>query len=285
MKVFENFDLTNYNSYKIKSTCSIAYFPETENDFIQLFIKLKEQEYVVLGNGNNTILSKSKYLQPFIILNGNFNKVLVKDTLIEAESGATTLDLSNIALKSHLSGAEFLYDIPSSIGGAVVMNAGTQEGETKNILFKVRYLDLIDFDVKEKSNAEINLSYRNSYFQNRKDKIILKAWFILKKGNFEEIQKLMIESKERRWSKQPREYPNCGSVFKRPPGKFVGPMLDELGLKGYTVGGAQVSEKHSGFIVNKGGATGNDILNLIMEIKGRVKQKFNVNLEVEQRII
>lgn len=285
MKVLKNFDLTNYNSYKISSNCRIAYLPEKENDFVELFKLLKGQEYVLIGNGNNVILSKYFYELPFIILNGSFNNINVNDVFIEAEVGATTIELSSIALKHSLKGAEFLYDIPSSIGGAVVMNAGTKEGETKNILYKVRYLDLNDLTIKEKLNHEINLTYRNSYFQNKKDKIILKAWFKLELGAYDQIEDLMKESKERRWSKQPREYPNCGSVFKRPPGKFVGPMLDELGLKGFTIGGAQISEKHSGFIVNLGDATGEDILDVINHVQKMVLDKFDVNLEVEQRII
>ena len=285
MKIFKDFELSNFNSYKIKSKCSIAYFPESESDFIELFTTLKGNDYIVIGNGNNIILSKEYYNIPFVILNGFFDRIAINGNYVEAEAGATTSNLSEFALKNSLTGAEFLYDIPSSIGGAVVMNAGTKEGETKNILHKVRYLDLNDLHIKEKLNSQVNLSYRDSYFQNNKNTIILKVWFKLEKGEQNRIDSLMNESKERRWSKQPREFPNCGSVFKRPPGRFVGPMIDELGLKGFTVGGAQVSEKHSGFIVNKDEATGEEILTLIKEIQKRVKEKFDVELEVEQRVI
>lgn len=285
MKILKNLDLTKYNSYRTKATCSVGYFPEHEDDLVLVFNKLGIQPFIVLGNGNNTILSKSYYDEPFIILNGYFDAIKVCDTVIEAEAGATILEVSNIALQNSLTGAEFLYDIPSSVGGAIVMNAGTKEGETKNILLKVRYLDLEDMVIKEKMNSEIDFSYRNSFFQKNKDKIVLKAWFQLRKGDPVAIEQLMLESKERRWAKQPREYPNCGSVFKRPPGRYVGPMLDELGLKGFGIGGAQVSEKHSGFIVNTGGATGEDILKLIKHIQERVFEKFGLELEVEQRII
>lgn len=285
MKIVENLDLSNYNSYRTSAICSIGYFPENEEDLMLLFQKRGNQSFVILGNGNNTILSKPYYQDPFVILNGCFDAIRVCDDIIEAEAGATLLKVSEIALEHSLTGAEFLYDIPSSVGGAVVMNAGTKEGETKNILLKVRYLDLQDMIIKEKLNVEIDFDYRNSFFQKNKDKIVLKSWFQLRKGDSVTIEQLMNESKERRWSKQPREYPNCGSVFKRPPGRFVGPMLDELGLKGFTIGGAQVSEKHSGFIVNKGGATGEDILKLINHIRTEVFKKFNLILEVEQRII
>lgn len=281
----KNFNLKPYNSYGIEAFCAKAYFPESEKDLIGLFKKEKEEKFIVLGNGNNIILSRPYYKESFIILNGCINDIKVKENIIEAGAGATILQVSERALENSLTGAEFYYDIPSSVGGAVVMNAGTKEGETQNILARVRYLDLQGYEVKEKENEEIQFGYRTSFFQQNKDKIILRAWFKLDKGNKKEIASLMKTSKERRWSKQPREFPNCGSVFKRPPGRYVGPMLDELGLKGFAIGDAQVSEKHSGFIVNKGKATGNDILNLIKEIQLKVLTKFGVLLEVEQRVI
>ena len=283
MKVYNDFDLTNYNSYRIKSKCKTVYFPESEDDVVALYKSNKS--FILLGSGHNLILSKAYYDKDFLIFNGNFNEVGTKLNVISAEAGATVLKVSETAEENGLTGVEFYYDIPSSVGGAVVMNAGTKEGETKNILKKVRYLDLADMLVKEKVNEELELGYRNSIFQNQKSKIILKAWFQLNVGDSKNIRKIMDESKARRWSKQPREFPNSGSVFKRPPGKFVGPMLDELGLKGYTIGGAQVSKKHSGFIVNINNATGEDILNLIKHIQKKVKERFNINLEVEQRII
>lgn len=285
MKIYTNFDLTNYNSYRLEATCKTAYFPESESDLIGLYKNKKN--YILLGNGYNVILSKASYNEDFVLFNGNFNTVSVdrESQIISAEAGATTLDVSLEAEKHSLTGVEFYFDIPSSIGGAVVMNAGTKEGETKNILLKVRYLDLSDMTVKEKNKNELEFEYRNSLFQKSKDKIILKAWFKLKQGNSQEIRKVMEESKVRRWAKQPREYPNCGSVYKRPPGRFVGPMIDELGLKGYRVGGAEISQKHSGFIVNIGNATGKDILAIIKHTKEKVLGKFGVELEVEQRVI
>src|SRR5690554_2408813 len=201
MKIFKDFELSNFNSYKIKSKCAFAYFPESENDFIELFSTLKGKKYIVIGNGNNVILSKSYYNIPFVILNGFFDRITLNESYIEAEAGATTFNLSKFALENSLTGAEFLYDIPSSIGGAVVMNAGTKEGETKNILHKVRYLDLNDLHIKEKLNSEIDLSYRDSYFQNNKDAIILKVWFRLEQG---EQDKIESRSEERRVGKECR---------------------------------------------------------------------------------
>ncbi|MDA7652619.1 UDP-N-acetylmuramate dehydrogenase [Akkermansiaceae bacterium] len=285
MIIKNNFDLSLYNSYRLKAKCRTAFFPENEEDALALYSK--KREYIVLGGGNNVIFSKPFYDLDFIIFNGNFNalKINVKAGVIEAEGGATTRQLSKAAQRSGLSGAEFFYDIPSSIGGAVVMNAGTKEGETKNIVKKVRYLDLKDLKVKETTCEELGFGYRSSMFQSQKDTVILKVWFQLPQGDPTNIKSIMEASKARRWAKQPREYPNCGSVYKRPPGRFVGPMLDELGLKGYRIGGAEISRKHSGFIINFDNATGADILSIIEYTKEKVKKVFGIDLEVEQRII
>jgi UDP-N-acetylmuramate dehydrogenase len=283
LKIFKNFDLTSYNSYRIKANCKVAYFPESVDDVIAFYaMKLP---YVLLGSGHNIIFSKTYYNENFLIFNGNFNRVNTNENIIEAEAGATILQVSKNALNNSLTGAEFLYDIPSSVGGAVVMNAGTKEGETKNILRNVLYLDLNDMMVKEKNKEEINFEYRNSFFQKNKDKVILKAWFELKHGNALLIKKTMEDSKERRWARQPKEFPNAGSVFKRPKGFYVGAMIDELNLKGFTIGGAKISEKHGGFIINHNNATGQDIIDIIKEVKKGVMDRFNVDLQIEQRII
>ena len=285
MKKKQKFDLKNYNSYNIESKCRIAYFPENEDEIIELY-RLK-QDYILIGSGHNLILSKAYYDSDFIVFNGNFEGIDVfkNQNIISAEAGATILKVSETAFQNSLTGMEFFYDIPSSVGGAVVMNAGTKEGETKNILQRVRYLDLNDLVIKERCKEELDFEYRNSIFQKQKDKIILKVWFQLKPGVKSNIRHIMDMSKERRWARQPREFPNSGSVFKRPPGKFVGPMIDELGLKGFKIGGAQISTKHSGFIINYDNATGEDIIELISYIQQRVYVTFKIKLEIEQRII
>jgi UDP-N-acetylmuramate dehydrogenase len=283
MIIFDNFNLKNFNSYKINSVCKKAFFPENENDIITFF--KTEKHFIVIGSGHNIILSKEYYDFSFLILDHNFGRITIIDNTLEIEAGASMFDVSEFALKIELSGVEMFYDIPSSLGGAVVMNAGASGEEIKDLTVKVRYLDLNDLKIKEKTNEEISFNYRGSFFQQNKDKIVLKAWLRLTPKPKSLIEKKMITIKDARWSKQPREFPNAGSVFKRPQNKYVGPMLDELGLKGFTIGGAQVSEKHSGFIVNIGNATGKDILDLIKEIQLKVLKKFKILLEVEQRII
>lgn len=283
MIIFDNFNLKNFNSYKINSVCKKAFFPENENDIITFF--KTEKHFIVIGSGHNIILSKEYYDFSFLILDHNFGRITIIDNTLEIEAGASMFDVSEFALKIELSGVEMFYDIPSSLGGAVVMNAGASGEEIKDLTVKVRYLDLNDLKIKEKTNEEISFNYRGSFFQENKDKIVLKAWLRLTPKPKSLIEKKMITIKDARWSKQPKEFPNAGSVFKRPQNKYVGPMLDELGLKGFTIGGAQVSEKHSGFIVNIGNATGKDILDLIKEIQLKVLKKFKILLEVEQRII
>src|SRR5690606_19507865 len=190
-----------------------------------------------------------------------------------------------VALENGLSGIEIFYDIPSSLGGAIVMNAGASGEEIKDVLVKVRYLDLQDLKIKEILKEDMSFEYRNSFFQRNTDKIVLKAWLRLKAGSKDQIKDKMETIKAQRWAKQPKEFPNAGSVFKRPKGYYVGAIIDELQLKGFTIGGAKISEKHGGFIVNFNNAKGEDIINIINEVKRRVLENFGVDLEVEQRII
>lgn len=284
MKIIENFDLTNYNSYKLKTFCRNAFFPNSNAEVQSTFLD-HDNKKIIIGNGNNLILSTDYYDDDFVIFNGNFNKIKVEDEVMIAQAGATLKELSEIASENSLSGMEVFWDIPSSVGGAVVMNAGASGEEMKDILVKVSYLDLNDGEIKEKKNEDLGFVYRNSFFQNDPSKVVLEVEIKLQKSSKEMIVNKMNSTRDKRWEKQPRNYPNCGSVFKRPEGRFVGPMLDELGLKGFSVGGAQISEKHSGFIVNRNNATGKDILDLIKEVQRRVQEKFGILLEVEQRVI
>jgi len=286
MKVIEDFDLTEYNSYRIRTKCKRAVFLESEQDVLEYFSN-KSVEKVLLGSGHNVILSKSYYEQDFVIFNGNYNAFSVDQSTgtIEAESGITMTRLSMVAQGLGLSGLEVFYDIPSSLGGAVIMNAGASGEEIKDVLIKVRYLDMVDMEVKEIDKESIGFEYRNSFFQINTDKIVLKAWLKLIPKDPISIQEKMNIIKAARWAKQPRDFPNAGSVFKRPKGYYVGALMDELNLKGYTVGGAKISEKHGGFIVNFNNASGNDILSIIKEVQSKVNQLTGIELEIEQRII
>lgn len=285
MKIFQDFDLTNYNSYRLKSICRTAFFPETETELTELLSQ--KRDCILIGSGHNIILSEEYYNSGFIILNGNFAQYKIDyiKGILEADAGCFMQHLSEYALDNGLSGLEIFYDIPSSFGGAVVMNAGASGEEIKDLLIKVRYLDMQDMQIKEIEKEEIGFEYRNSFFQKNKDKIVLKGWLQLVKKEASEIKKKMETVKAARWAKQPKELPNAGSVFKRPPGYYVGAIMDDLNLKGFAIGGAKISEKHGGFIVNYDNATGQDILNIIKEVKKRVTEKYKIDLEIEQRII
>ena len=165
MKEYKQFDLTKYNAYRVNAICSKAWFPDNKTELLEIYQQNPSSRKIILGNGNNVILSKDSYEEEFIILNGCFDKVDVNQNQISAETGATLLQLSETALQNPLSGFEIFYDIPSSVGGAVVMNAGTKEGEIKDILVKVRYFDLADLQIKEIYRDDISFEYRNSFFQ------------------------------------------------------------------------------------------------------------------------
>ncbi|MEN5233482.1 UDP-N-acetylmuramate dehydrogenase [Sphingobacterium faecium] len=283
MEIKYNFDLTLFNSYRLNAKCKKAIFPSTENDIVQIF--KDENNYVLIGSGHNIILSKPIYDETFIILTETLNTIKLEGDVLEVEAGVWMTDLAIKAQELGLSGLEVFYDIPSSLGGAIVMNAGASGHEIKDVLVKVRYLDLQDMQIKEILKEEMSFEYRNSFFQRNTDKIVLKAWLKLAPKDCDSIQSFMDEIKTQRWAKQPKDLPNAGSVFKRPPGYFVGAIIDELNLKGYSVGGAKISEKHGGFIVNYNNATGEDIIQLIQHVKKCVLDRFQVDLEIEQRII
>ncbi|TSJ45802.1 UDP-N-acetylmuramate dehydrogenase [Fluviicola chungangensis] len=285
MKVIEDFDLTDYNGYNIFARCKKVFLPDNESDILE--VAAMHPDILLLGSGHNIILSQTYYEQPMMIFNGNFNAISKDPSNLNlvVEAGALMADVSNFALENSLSGIEVFYDIPSSMGGAVVMNAGASGEEIKDVIMKVRYLNLIDLSIYERSADQIGFEYRNSFFQQNPKNIVLKAWLNLPTGEYKNIADKMDLVKKTRWQKQPREFPSCGSVFKRPQGMFVGPMLDALGLKGFRIGGAMISEKHSGFIINVDNASGSNILSVIAEVKKRVKDSYGIDLEIEQRVI
>lgn len=280
-----NFDLTEFNSYKLDAKCAVALFPQTEEDVRYIFSNPQARNYIVLGSGFNVILSKRWYNETFVIFNSSFSTCHVDGNIIISQAGCDMLFLSKLALENSLSGLEMFYDIPSSLGGAIVMNAGASGEEIKDLVESVKYFDTFEQKIHQKKAKELDFSYRNSIFQKKENLIVLEAVLRLQRSRPKDILSKMEEIRTNRWKKQPREYPSAGSVFKRPKGMFVGPMIESLGLKGFQIGGAKVSSKHCGFIINCGQATGEDILNLINYIKEKVYQKFEIDLEIEQRII
>ncbi|MFD2743010.1 MULTISPECIES: UDP-N-acetylmuramate dehydrogenase [Sphingobacterium] len=286
MKIIENLDLTAYNSYRVASRCKRAFFPESEEDIRDILQEHGNGSIIMLGSGHNVILSKSFYDQDFMVFNGNFDSVkLIDDQTIHAQAGIDLLQLSEFALSKSLSGMEIFYDIPSSLGGAIVMNAGANGEDIHSLILNARYYDPNKDEFIELHSADISRGYRDSYFQQNPHLVITEATIKLSKGSASLIKMKMQTIKEQRWAKQPKDFPNAGSVFKRPAGYFVGAIMDELSLKGVSIGGAKVSEKHGGFIVNYNKASGEDIMALIEHIQQCVENKYGFRLNVEQRII
>ncbi len=285
MVVYDSFDLTNNNSYRLNAICKRAIFPENEQDIRDIF-REKNNNRIILGGGYNVILEKEIYEEDFIIFSTPFSKIEIpqEDCLLCA-AGCDMKDISEFALQKGLSGLEIFYDIPSSLGGAVVMNAGAGGEDIKGLLVKVWYYNPVTDSFEVITKDEIGFEYRNSFFQKNPNMVICKALLQLNKGDKSTIKAKMEALKAARWFKQPREYLNAGSVFKRPKGKFVGPMIEELNLKGFGIGGAKISEKHGGFIINYNNAKGKDIVAIISHVKTKVMEKFLIDLEVEQKII
>lgn len=261
------------------------YLSPTKNEDVQAIVRYaKEKDIPVtyLGNGSNIIIREGG-IRGIVISLLSLKHINVSDDAIIAGSGAAIIDVSRAARDHVLTGLEFACGIPGSVGGAVYMNAGAYGGEIKDCIDYALCVneegDLIQF-----TNKELELDYRNSIVQ-KQHLVVLEAAFTLEPGKLDEIQAKMDDLTERRESKQPLEYPSCGSVFQRPPGHFAGKLIQDSDLQGYRVGGVEVSKKHAGFMVNVDNGTATDYEDLIHHVQKVVKEKFDVELHREVRII
>lgn len=257
------------------------------SELIRYLNKEKEQ-YYILGNGSNVLVKDSGYDGVIIKIGHSFCDIKIKEQengkyTVRAGAGAMLSKVSKLAAENKLTGMETLSGIPGTIGGAVAMNAGAYGGEIKDIIKSALIMDS-EGKSFELSREELDLSYRHSVIQ-EKEYIVIEAEFELTKGNSEEIYSKMEEYANARKEKQPLNYPSAGSTFKRPEGHFAGKLIMEAGLRGYRVGSAMVSEKHCGFVINEGNATATDVLKVIEDVKAAVKEKFNVELEPEVKIL
>lgn len=284
MEIKKNEPLKNHTSFKIGGPADELCSVNTTEDIKKLIKYAKDNgiPYTVMGNGSNLLVSDKGIRGLVIKIAKGFEKTEVCGEKIKAKSGILLSKLANIAAENGLSGLEFASGIPGTLGGAVYMNAGAYGGEMKDIVERVTYLS--DGEIRICEKEELDFEYRHSRFSDGED-IILSAELSLKKGNAAEIRAKMEDLKERRCSKQPLSMPSAGSTFKRPEGYFTGKLIEDSGLKGFCVGGAQVSEKHSGFVVNTGNATAQDVLDLIKHIQDTVYDKFEVKLETEVKMV
>ncbi|MBE6052713.1 MAG: UDP-N-acetylmuramate dehydrogenase [Clostridium sartagoforme] len=282
--VILNAEMKSYVHFKVGGPADILLIPENKEQVIKSIQICKENNipYFVVGNGSN-LLVKDGGIKGVVIKLNEVKNINVMGETIEAECGAMLKDVSAKALKESLTGFEFACGIPGTIGGAVFMNAGAYDGEISQVIESAEVIDN-NGEIKVLSSEELELGYRTSIVM-KKNYIVLSARFKLKHGEVRKIKEIVEELTSKRESKQPLEYPSAGSTFKRPVGYYAGKLIQDAGLKGYSIGGAAVSEKHSGFVINKNNATAKDILDLIRHIQNVVKEKFGVDLHPEVRII
>ena len=277
--------LSSKSSFRIGGAADLAVFPKTATELKYIVAHLKDRElpYIVVGKGSNILFEDDGY-HGCVIFTDKMSRITVDGNRITAGAGASVTALATTAKNASLTGLEFSYGIPGSVGGAVVMNAGAYGGEMSGVFESCEIFDTEKLELCVFSAAQMDYSYRHSIFTENKNLICLSATFALKEGNKEEIEAVMRDLMGRRISKQPLDYPSAGSVFKRPaPDIFVGKLIEDSGLKGYTIGGAQVSEKHAGFIINVGGATARDVLDLVEHIRTVIRKNYGVELECEVR--
>ena len=277
--------MKNYTSFKVGGPAELFLSPEDAGQTAKLvrFCEKEEIPVFVLGKGSNLLVSDRGIKGAVIYTGKQCGISLVDENTVRAQSGASLAQLCTFALENSLSGLEFAYGIPGTVGGAVFMNAGAYGGEMKDVLLNSEYVST-DGTSGELDNEAMELSYRHSAYENS-NLVITAASVRLAPADRNEIKSTMNDILARRKEKQPLEYPSAGSTFKRPEGNFAGALIEQCGLKGVTVGGAQVSEKHAGFIINRGGATAADILSLIKHVQARVKAQTGVSLETEIRLI
>lgn len=281
----EDESLSKYTTFKIGGPARVLIEAKSDEEVLKLvrvFDEMKE-DYLIIGNGSNLLITDAGIERPVIVLDKNFSNITTIDEVtLYAEAGASLKSLANKALELGLGGLEAISGIPGTVGGAVYMNAGAYGSEIKDVVSKIRYIK--DDSIAELDASEANFAHRRSIFQD-KGYIILGAYFKLEKKEKKDIEEEQRDYTQRRKDKQPLEYPSAGSVFKRPEGYYASKLIEDAGLKGLSVGGAMVSKKHSGFIINTGSASFDDVVTLIEKVKAIVLEKFAVSLEEEIRII
>ena len=288
VKLLEEENMSAHSTFKIGGPVRAMAFPRSEEEFVKICSLLRKFRILpmLLGKGSNILFPDEGLKELFIISTDLLNELsLSPDGTIIAGAGVSLAKLSAFAAQNSLSGLEFASGIPGCLGGSCVMNAGAFGGELKDCVESVRCYDLKNEKLLELSNEECKFQYRGSLFKDSGDYAILGAKLRLKKGDSGEILRKMREFSQCRRDKQPLDFPSAGSAFKRPEGCFAAALIDEAGLKGYSVGGAQVSEKHAGFIVNTGNATACEVRELFRQVEGKVMKLSGVSLEPEVIIL
>ena len=278
----ENADGSRFCSFRVGGPIRVVVRPTcvTQLKSVYKFLEANNIRNILLGKGSNVLIGDGGF-DGVVVLTSEMKNMTRAGSCIEVSAGASMTALSSVAQSYGLTGLEFAHGIPGSVGGGIYMNAGAYGGEISQVLYSCVCFDKENDTLVEFNNSKCQFSYRHSIFQENKNLILLWARFELGEANKGEIKAKMDEQKAMRIAKQPLEYPSAGSTFKRPKDDFAGRLIEAAGLKGFSIGGAQVSEKHAGFVINRGGATADDIKKLIEHIQKTVKEKFNVLLECE----
>lgn len=284
-RILTNEPMSRHTTFRIGGPADYFIMPGTAEELAQVIRLCREADmpFYIMGNGSNLLVGDKGYRGAVIQIFKRMNEVRVQDDCIYAQAGALLSKIAAEALKAGLGGFEFASGIPGTLGGALMMNAGAYGGEMKQVLKSAEVLDM-EGNVFSLPVEEMELGYRTSIFSKR-GYIVLGAEIVLQPGNPQEIRDKMEDLKERRVTKQPLEYGSAGSTFKRPEGYFAGKLIQEAGLRGFRVGDAQVSEKHCGFVINRGNATAAEVVRLMNEVTDRVEKNSGVRLEPEVKRI
>ena len=280
-----DFPLSSLTSFRIGGNASYVIYPSTPDEIASLSALCHSISIpnIVIGNGSNLLFSDSGY-EGAVIVTTQIKDIKIDGNTVKVGCGASLTHLASVVAEASLTGLEFAYGIPGTVGGAVYMNAGAYGGEIKDVCISVKVYDSESDEIYDVKAEDCGFGYRESIFQDS-DKIILGAKLALSKGEKADITDKMNCLMQQRIDKQPLNYPSAGSTFKRYPGYFSGKLIEEAGLKGYTVGGAQVSEKHAGFVINIGNATAQDVLALIGHIRKVIKDNVGIELQTEVKYI
>lgn len=284
-KFIENASLKKFTTYKVGGIAKVIVYPKDTNQLINLLklIKQKNINYKILGNGSNLLFSDKEYNGVLIKLD-EFNKIEIQKNYITVGAGYSLMKLAALATRKSLAGLEFAAGIPGTVGGAIFMNAGAYKSDMGYIVKKIKVLTP-DFRIISMTNSELDFHYRTSFLQKNPEFICLEATLTLRFGKKDKLLEVNRDRKQRRLNEQPLEFPSAGSVFRNPEGLSSGKLIDDLGLKGLSKGDAQISEKHANFIINKGNAKAKDIKELMEFTKNLVKEKYNIDLKIEQEFV
>lgn len=285
IEMYEDVSLKKYNTYRLDVKCDYLVFPKDIDEVVKLISFLKENnyKYLVLGNGSNVIFKNNRY-NGVVIKLSKLDKIEFDGDKVVVGAGVSLSKLANMTINNSLSGLEFSVSIPGEIGASVSMNAGAYNESFSDVFVSAKVLTP-KLEIIELTNEDMDFSYRNSFIKKNKDYIVLEVVLKLKPGDKEEMNAVIEKRFEKRKATQPLEYPSAGSVFRNPEGMYAGKLIEDANLKGYSIGGAMISDMHANFIVNKDNATGEDIINLINLAKDKVKENNNIDLYLEQVII